>query len=416
MTIAKFARSAAGVPRRFWVAAAVWTVIVLATTFPVLPIGAYGGSRSTIAPASVLEVLITLATLIALAAPGLALLRPVTAFVLCLFPTVLTAVAVPLTESSHPGAADVPMPVLTKLGFFLAMVAVAYGAAWSRPKLMWLFGLLALSVPAMFAFSSRVVMYTFGYSGQVTSAYWTTDRRWTAFGLYALGVALTLGTTVALRLSATRTRDQRSVDTERAEVDARAALARDLHDIVAHRISLVAVRAETAPYTQPDLSPEARAILAEIATDARTAMEEMRGVLGVLHRSTDDAQRLPQPVGADVKDLVAEARAAGATVEVEGDLPDLDSLTGNTVYRIVQEALTNARRHAPGTPATLRLSSSEETVDVHVANPVIAEVGEPGRGLAGMRERVHRSGGTLEARVVDGRFVVDAVLPRRADA
>ena len=142
----------------------------------------------------------------------------------------------------------------------------------------------------------------------------------------------------------------------------------------------------------------------------------MRGVLGVLHRSTDDAQRLPQPVGADVKDLVAEARAAGATVEVEGDLPDLDSLTGNTVYRIVQEALTNARRHAPGTPATLRLSSSEETVDVHVANPVIAEVGEPGRGLAGMRERVHRSGGTLEARVVDGRFVVDAVLPRRADA
>ncbi len=135
----------------------------------------------------------------------------------------------------------------------------------------------------------------------------------------------------------------------------RARIAHDLHDVVAHHISLVAVRAESAPYVHPSMDPESRVVLAEIADDARHALGELRQVLAVLQR-TEGADRAPQPGAADITALVDAARSAGQAVTVVGVVPVLPSAQGLVLYRAVQESLTNARRHAPGQPVTVTLT------------------------------------------------------------
>ena len=145
--------------------------------------------------------------------------------------------------------------------------------------------------------------------------------------------------------------ERRAVENEAAVLDERSRLARDLHDVVAHHVSLIAVRAETAPYTYPDLSTDARLILSEIATDSRTALDELRGVLGILRRSDDAGRRTPQPSAIDIGGLVLKAQST--TDVVSASLQGLETVQptpGYVAYRVVQEALTNARRHAPGAP------------------------------------------------------------------
>jgi signal transduction histidine kinase len=206
------------------------------------------------------------------------------------------------------------------------------------------------------------------------------------------------------------------VDADAAVVAERARLARDLHDVVAHHVSLIAVRAETAPYTLPDTDAQTRAAFTEIAADARLALDELRGVLGILQRADSD-DRAPQPTLGDIAALVERARAAGADVTLHGDVDIPIGLgTGYVAYRLVQESLTNARRHAPGAPVRVEVTADGDLV-VRVTHPLTGSpAGTPGRGLVGMRERVEALGGLLIAGPVGDEFVVSARLPLRQSA
>nr|WP_281362264.1 histidine kinase [Cellulomonas humilata] len=190
----------------------------------------------------------------------------------------------------------------------------------------------------------------------------------------------------------------------------RARLARDLHDVVAHHVSLVAVRAESAPFVHPDLNDDARGVLAAIATDAREALTELRQVLVVLQRTSDEGERTPQPTACDVDDLVASAVAAGQAVTLDGEWRDVPPATGYVLYRAVQEGLTNARRHAPGVTARLSRMQANGAVGFRMTNPA-ERVAEPGRGLIGMRERVEALGGTMTAVMDDEEFVLEIQVP-----
>ncbi len=241
---------------------------------------------------------------------------------------------------------------------------------------------------------------------------------WTVFGVGAylgLAVAVSAAFGAALR-SRARSAAARATERHALEVEStaatRAELARDLHDVVAHHVSLVAVRAESAPFTHPGMDDEARAVLRDIAADARSALDELRRVLAILQRSADRPELTPQPGVDAVAALVDEARAAGQQVEVVGELSDVPAAPGYVLYRAAQEGLTNARRHAPGAATVLTLTRRDDVVGLRIANPVVTEPdADPGRGLIGMRERVEALGGAMSAGVEGDTFVVVVSLP-----
>ena len=222
----------------------------------------------------------------------------------------------------------------------------------------------------------------------------------------------------ALEAQTERAEDERA---RRAVLEERTRIARELHDVVAHHMSLIAVRAETAPYRLPGLPETARAEFGALSEVAREALTEMRRLLGVL-RQDQPAQLEPQPELADVPALVDAARRAGVTVELwlpagQGKVP---AGVGVCAYRIVQESLSNASQHAPGAAVTVTLDHDAEAVQLRVANgPGSGTVPSPrerrpGHGLTGMRERVALLGGSLSAGPTPaGGFVVSAVLPLR---
>jgi signal transduction histidine kinase len=141
-------------------------------------------------------------------------------------------------------------------------------------------------------------------------------------------------------------------------------------------------------------------------------------VLGVLRRAEDGSPELsPQPELADVTDLVDKARETGLEVTLDGDLKaPVGAALGYVAYRVVQEALTNARRHAAGQPVTVAVLAEGDRLRIRVANPYPGEgtAGTGGGGLVGMRERVEALGGTLRAGVDGDFFLVEADLPRGA--
>jgi signal transduction histidine kinase len=240
--------------------------------------------------------------------------------------------------------------------------------------------------------------------------------------LYAVATALVLGVAVWTRSAAVREAERRSlvkrsaaVEEQSAVVEERARLARDLHDVVAHHVSLIAVRAETAPYTHPGIGEQARGVLTDIAADARLALDELRGVLGILGRA-GAAERAPQPTWSDIAALVERTRSAGVEIEVVGDATaEVGPSAGYAAYRVAQEALTNARKHAPGARVTVDLEVTSQLLTVLVSTPLArsaADSAAGGQGLVGMRERVEALGGRLLSGPVGDDFVVEAILPR----
>jgi signal transduction histidine kinase len=205
---------------------------------------------------------------------------------------------------------------------------------------------------------------------------------------------------------------------ENAARGERARIARELHDVVAHHISMISVQAETARLTTPGLPPDGANRLLAIGDTARAALTEMRRLLGVLR---DDAgaepTRAPQPGLPQLVELVDGARAAGGAstrLIVRGEVGPLDPGIELTAYRIVQEALTNARRHAPGAAVDVELDYSPDALRVRVRDNGSGPdgAGTAGHGLLGMRERVAAVGGEL--RTGPGRlggFLVQAWLP-----
>jgi signal transduction histidine kinase len=209
------------------------------------------------------------------------------------------------------------------------------------------------------------------------------------------------------------------VDTlqDQAAMGERARIARDLHDVVAHHVSAIAVQAETARLTTEGLPDEGRAHLEAIGQTARDALGEMRRLLGVLREDANgDVQRDPQPGLARLNELVETARSAGTPVRltVQGQVAPLPTGVDLCAYRILQEALTNARRHAPGAEVEVELDYGPDALRLRVRDhgPGVTQPDVDGHGLLGMRERAIMVGGTLTAGPADGGgFVVEAELP-----
>jgi signal transduction histidine kinase len=209
---------------------------------------------------------------------------------------------------------------------------------------------------------------------------------------------------------------------DQAMMEERARIARDLHDVVAHHVSAIAVQAETARLTIPDMPEEGKQQLEAIGQTARDALDEMRRLLGVLREDVNgEPARAPQPTLMQLGELVDTARAAGTTVRLtlSGDVTRLSPGVDLCAYRILQEALTNARRHAPGAAVDVEIVYGTDTLGLRVRDdgPGPATDEPDGHGLLGMRERAIMVGGTLTAgRGEDGGFSVEAELPIRGAA
>jgi signal transduction histidine kinase len=212
---------------------------------------------------------------------------------------------------------------------------------------------------------------------------------------------------------------------ERTARGERARIARELHDVVAHHISMVAVQAETARLTTPGMPAAGAQRLAAIGDTARTALIEMRRLLGVLREDAPAnlAERRPQPGLGQLDELLDEARdASGASARLilRGPPGELDAGVELAAYRIVQEALTNARRHAPGAAVDVELHFTDDALRLRVRDN---GPGQPpalpadGHGLSGMRERALAAGGQLHTGpAAGGGFLIEATLPANAKA
>jgi signal transduction histidine kinase len=212
----------------------------------------------------------------------------------------------------------------------------------------------------------------------------------------------------AERLEAEREqRDRAAAEQERNRI------ARELHDIAAHDLSAIVVQAGAADRLVDAEPARAKAVLRDIRGQGRATLAALRQLVGVL-RDDDTGGRTPQPGLARVGDLIAVARAAGVTVDVatEGEPVPLGALADLTAFRVVQEALTNARSHAPGTAVRVRISH-DAGVSIVVVNELRGDPGSNGgHGLGGMRERVRQAGGTLRVGPTrDGHWEVAAHLP-----
>jgi signal transduction histidine kinase len=224
----------------------------------------------------------------------------------------------------------------------------------------------------------------------------------------------------ALRDRAERAEAERELLAREAVLTERTRIAREMHDVVGHRVSLMVLQAGAIEMAAADRD-RVEQLAGQVQTAGRQALEELRQMVGVLRaEELDDATPLgPQPGLADLTRLVAQAREAGMTVELRG-LPDgagpVDPAVGRAAFRIVQEALTNAAKHAPGAPVcvTVERPYGELVVRV-VSGPSDRSPGEPsgeGYGLVGLAERVRTLNGRLSAEPrLDGGFAVEAVLP-----
>ncbi|MCX5046114.1 histidine kinase [Aldersonia sp. NBC_00410] len=247
------------------------------------------------------------------------------------------------------------------------------------------------------------------------------DGRGWAVGLTVLVVfGLLVRWLVSSRLELAEQEEAADVErARRAVLEERAQIARDLHDIVAHHMSLVVVQAQSAPYRIDGLSAEVTAEFESIGATARAALNEVRGMLGVLRSDGQVAEYAPLPGIDGIDELIENSRRAGLVVTVERDaLPhDPSEATGLVLYRILQESLSNAARHAPGASVRVRLVGSDTEVALTVTNDpsgaaAAAENRTGGHGIIGMRDRATSVGGTVTTgATIDGGFAVRAVLP-----
>lgn len=262
-----------------------------------------------------------------------------------------------------------------------------------------------------------------------------TGTSWVLALLLAIGTALIAVTGLFIggrrdliasrREQAATLRREADVRAESARVSERNRIAREMHDVLAHRLSLVALHAGALEY-RAELDPhQVRETAAVVRESAHAALVELREVLGLL-RDTDNVeeQSRPQPTFDQVDELVAGTRATGAAVALvldrvaEDDLTRLPVSTSRHMYRVMQETLTNASKHAPGAPVHVRVHGTPgERIGIEVSNrvpavPLPAPLPSSGWGLTGLAERLRLTGGELDVeRRPDGTFVVSAWLP-----
>ena len=239
-----------------------------------------------------------------------------------------------------------------------------------------------------------------------------------AFGLLFISVVWYAGRRVRIRgQRAAQLERERAAEARRAIAEERTRIARELHDVVAHRVSLMTVQAGAAKTVAADDPESASQAMHEVEKAGRQALDELRHLLGVLRPDAESETLGPQSGLADVPRLVDQFRAAGLEVELAMDAArgDLPARVDLSAYRIVQEALTNVLRHAgPGTRAEVRLTAGAGDVAIEVLDNGRGATIAPGsgHGIVGMRERALLLGGSLDAGPrPGGGFQVVARLP-----
>ncbi|MER7518422.1 sensor histidine kinase [Streptomyces sp. NPDC126499] len=354
------------------------------------------------------------------AAPVLALTRPAAALWLSTAGLALTA-ALTSAVSGVAWPWSVPGIALHTLVLLLLALRVRPAAAVAALGLSLLTGIGAVvphGVPALITLPQGAVFFA------------------TAT---ALGCALR-----AARVSRTRLVEQEELTAEerarRALLEERGRIARELHDVVAHHMSVISIQAQVAPHLVVDPSPELRENLAGIRQNAVDALTELRRVLGVLRGDGTEGdaaaavRHAPQPALDRLGELLDNVRAAGldVTAATRGATRPLSPGTELSAYRIVQEALSNVMRHAPGARATVETHYHRGGLTVRITNTAPARPGrptpartgtgagqagrEPGHGLLGMRERTAMLGGELAAGPTpDGGWEITATLPAPLD-
>lgn len=352
-------------------------------------------------------------------------------------------------QGVYPGSvwAHVPFVVLTA-------VPVAVRRRRPLPALVvfavvqsvWIFGLYPLDQqPPLIPFVELIVMvfsaaaYSDGRAGRaglvVVAVGVATDIPTVAIGkpvgqvagpdvvvavAFGLGVAFARlrRRSEALEVRAAQAERERIEAAERAAAEERARIARELHDVISHDVSLMVLQASVERRVHHDDGPTAQT-LATIETTGREALAELRRMMGVLRKHEGEAPLRPQPGMADLPALVEQARAAGIAVDliVEGDAVAVPPGLDIAAYRIVQESITNAAKHAPGSSVTAALRYRDHALEIEVVNDVgrgaeTLPLPRGGHGLAGMQERVDLFGGDLEATPeASGGFRVRARIP-----
>lgn len=200
--------------------------------------------------------------------------------------------------------------------------------------------------------------------------------------------------------------------TRRTILEERAKIARDLHDVVAHHMSMVVVQAQSAPYRLDDVSPAAAREFESIGASAREALNEIRGMLGVLRSDGAQMQDAPAPSALDLERTLQASRRAGMNVRwtIAGTVESVSETTGLALFRILQESLSNAARHAPEAEVEVNIAIGPAVVDMTVVNapapnPSISRTPGSdcgGHGIAGMRERAQAAHGRLHAAPLPG--------------
>jgi signal transduction histidine kinase len=222
-----------------------------------------------------------------------------------------------------------------------------------------------------------------------------------------------------LRDEAERLEREQLLDAERAKAQERARIAREMHDVVAHRVGLMVLHAGALEVSLAD--PAAAQQAALVRQTGREALQELRDILGILREGEDRALLDPQPTLADLDRLVQQSRDTGmaVSVAVDGTRRQLPATVERTAYRLVQEALTNVHRHAANAATEVGVRYGREQLEVAVRNARPADGPHPGlalasggHGLVGLRERVALLGGTFQAGPrLDGGFEVRASIP-----
>jgi signal transduction histidine kinase len=220
----------------------------------------------------------------------------------------------------------------------------------------------------------------------------------------------------ALRERAERAESERELLARDAVLTERTRIAREMHDAVGHRVSLMVLQAGAIEMAAGDRQ-RVEELADQVQTAGRQALDELRQMVGVLRAGDDEAPLGPQPGLGDLPRLIEQSREAGMTVELHGlPQPDVDPAVGRAAYRIVQEALTNAGKHAPGADVCVTVERADGSLVVRAVNGPPGSTSDRvpggGFGLVGLGERVRTLGGTLRAEPrLDGGFVVEAVLP-----
>jgi signal transduction histidine kinase len=315
-----------------------------------------------------------------------------------------TAATLVLSLSTTPSSVPWPWTMTGILCFALLVASVWAVSGWRSGVVAYAVPVVALSVPMALRpdavrVANMIVAIGVGAAAVLVGALL---REWTRISRQLM-----------------REREYAAAEVERrVVVEERQRIARELHDVVAHGLSLIQVQATFARYRLPAMPDDVAAEIDDIARTSRTALGEMRQMLGAL-RGDEPAERAPQPTLDDLPALVEETARAGAVVRLRLDAPpDTPTAVGIAAYRIAQEGISNAVRHAPDAPITVSAGAQEGALLVTIENGAgnRDHLERPGRvnghGLIGMRERASMLGGTLSAgRTAADGFRVTATLP-----